>query len=189
VSNVDAASMSTVGSGVTPPDLSELRRRSSRRWHEEGIKGVMFVCALLSVVVTIGIIVVLATEAAPFFRHISIWEFLTDRRWFPLLEPRHFGVLPLLGGTLLIVIGSALLGIPVGLASGIYLSEYASGRMRSIIKPVLESVDERAAIAMKADIKTYDQVMVKGANHFFQGKAPELVKHVGDWIAKTAAQK
>jgi phosphate transport system permease protein len=54
------------------------------------------------------------------------------------LEPRHFGVLPLLGGTFMIVIGAALLGIPVGVASGIYLSEYATSRMRSVIKPVLE---------------------------------------------------
>ena len=115
-----------------------LLRRSARRWHEEGIKGVMFLCALLSVVVTVGIIVVLVTEAVTFFAHVPIWDFLFGTRWAPLLEPRSFGVLPLVGGTLLIVVGSALIGIPIGLASAIFLSEYASARVRSIVKPVLE---------------------------------------------------
>jgi phosphate transport system permease protein len=138
VSTAGVSSVPTARSGAVAPDLAGLQRGGSRRWHEEGIKGVMFLCALLSVIVTVGIVVVLATEAIGFFRHVSIIEFLTDRRWFPLLEPRHFGVLPLLGGTFMIVVGSALLGIPVGIASGIYLSEYASARMRSVIKPVLE---------------------------------------------------
>jgi phosphate transport system permease protein len=115
-----------------------LRRVRSRRWHEEGIKGAMFLCALLSVVVTVGIMVVLFREAWTFFRTVPVWEFLFGMRWAPLLEPRAFGVLPLLGGTLLIVVGSALIGIPVGLASAVYLSEYASARVRSIVKPVLE---------------------------------------------------
>ncbi len=117
---------------------ADLRRRRGRRWHEEGIKGIMFLCALLSVLVTLGIIVVLAREAAGFFAAVPLTEFLFGTRWAPLLEPRSFGVLPLLGGTLLIVVGSALIGLPIGLASAIYLSEYASRRARSIIKPVLE---------------------------------------------------
>jgi len=98
----------------------------------------MFLCALLSVVVTFAIIFVLAKEAVTFFESVPVWEFVFGRRWTPLLEPRSFGVLPLLGGTLLIVFGSALVGVPVGLASAIYLSEYASRRVRSIVKPILE---------------------------------------------------
>ncbi len=98
----------------------------------------MFLCALLSIVVTLGIIIVLAKEAATFVAAVPLPEFLFGTRWTPLLEPRSFGVLPLVGGTFLIVLGSALIGIPVGLASAVFLSEYASERVRSIVKPVLE---------------------------------------------------
>lgn len=115
-----------------------LRRKATRRWQEEGIKGVLFICALLSVAVTAAIIVVLLKEAATFFAEVPVFKFLFGTRWAPLLEPRSFGVLPLLGGTFLIVAGSALIGIPIGLASAIYLSEYASTRVRSVTKPVLE---------------------------------------------------
>ena len=98
----------------------------------------LFLCALMSVVVTIAIAVVLVKEAATFFQSVKVWEFLFGTRWTPLLEPRSFGVLPLLGGTFLIVVGSAFIGIPVGLASAVYLSEYASRRVRGIVKPLLE---------------------------------------------------
>jgi phosphate transport system permease protein len=128
-------------SQVMWPNVSataSLSRKYGRRWHEEGIKGFLFLCALLSVVVTIAIIIVLAREAATFFREVPVWEYLFGTRWTPLLEPRSFGVLPLLGGTFMIVIGSALIGIPVGLASAVYMSEYASARARRIVKPVLE---------------------------------------------------
>jgi len=117
---------------------TELRERRSRRWYEEGIKGIMFLCALLSVVVTLGIIFVLAKEAVTFVSAVPLPEFLFGTRWTPLLQPRSFGVLPLVGGTFLIVLGSALIGIPVGLASAVFLSEYASEGVRSVVKPVLE---------------------------------------------------
>lgn len=115
-----------------------LRRKRMRRWHEEVVKWGMFFCALLSVLVTISIMAVLVREASTFFSHVPITEFLFGTRWAPLLEPRSFGVLPLVSGTFLIVVGSAIVGIPIGLASAIYLSEYASHRARGIIKPILE---------------------------------------------------
>ncbi|MEM7234786.1 MAG: phosphate ABC transporter permease subunit PstC [Planctomycetota bacterium] len=108
------------------------------RWSEEGIKGILFLCALLSVLTTIGIILVLAKETLGFFSEVSIGEFLFGTEWSPLLKPKSFGILPLLCGTFLIVIGSGLLAIPVGLLSAIYLSEYASHRIRDIAKPILE---------------------------------------------------
>jgi phosphate transport system permease protein len=64
--------------------------------------------------------------------------FLFGTKWAPLLEPRSFGVLPLLCGTFLIVVGSAAVAIPVGLATAIYLGEYATPRVRNVVKPVLE---------------------------------------------------
>lgn len=116
----------------------ELKKRRFGHWHEEGIKWGMFLCAFLSIAVTAGIIVVLLGEGLSFFRAVPLWRFLFGTRWAPLLEPRSFGVLPLVGGTLMIVVGAGLIGIPVGLASAIYLSEYATRRARGLVKPVLE---------------------------------------------------
>jgi len=115
-----------------------LALRSGARWHESVIKGGLFLCAAVSVFVTIGIIAVLAKETFGFFQNVSPLAFLFGTKWTPLLEPRSFGVLPLLGGTMLIVAGAALVGVPIGLASAIYLSEYATPRMRGVVKPVLE---------------------------------------------------
>lgn len=69
---------------------------------------------------------------------VSVWEFLTGTRWTPILKPRAYGVLPLVGGTLLIAAIAALVALPVGLAAAIFLSEYAPNKMRRIVKPVLE---------------------------------------------------
>ena len=107
-------------------------------WKEIFIKKALFLCAFLSVLTTVAIVSVLAREAWPFFREIPLWDFVGGTKWTPLLEPRSFGVLPLVCGTLLIVVGAALVAIPIGLASAIYLGEYASQRVRSIIKPILE---------------------------------------------------
>lgn len=116
------------------------RALARKRWNprEDFIRGGLFLCALLSVLTTLGIILILATESFQFFRHVPVMDFLTGTRWTPLLEPRSFGVLPLLCGTFLIVAGSALIALPVGLSSAIYLSEYASDRTRRILKPLLE---------------------------------------------------
>ncbi len=102
------------------------------------IKGGMFLCALLSVLVTIGIIFVLVREATTFFLAVPVFDFLFGTRWAPLLEPRSFGVLPLVAGTFLIVLGAAVIGIPIGLARALYRSDYASKRARTIVKPILE---------------------------------------------------
>jgi phosphate transport system permease protein len=112
--------------------------KTRRRWSERGIGGGLFLCAALTVATTAGIILVLAEETYGFFSKVPIWEFLFGTQWTPLLEPKSFGVLPLLNGTLLIVAGSALLAIPVGLASATYLSEYATPRVRGFSKPILE---------------------------------------------------
>ena len=95
-------------------------------------------CALLSVVTTAAVIVILAVETFGFFREVSPIEFLFGTRWTPLLEPKHYGILPLLSGTFLIVVGSSLVALPIGVACAVYLSEYAHDRTRSVIKPILE---------------------------------------------------
>ena len=119
-------------------DVGVLPKRRKFRWKEEAIKVGLSLCAFLSVVTTLAIIVVLVREAFPFFLEVSFSDFVAGTRWTPLLEPRSFGVLPLVCGTILVVIGAALIALPVGLACAIYLAEYASNRIRSSIKPVLE---------------------------------------------------
>jgi phosphate transport system permease protein len=123
---------------ATPQETERTTFARRRRWGEGGIRGTLFICASLSLITTAGIIIVLATEASTFFREIPLFDFLFGTKWAPLLVPRSYGVLPLLGGTLLIVVGSALVAVPIGLASAIFLSEYASERLRSIVKPILE---------------------------------------------------
>ena len=92
----------------------------------------------ISILTTTLIIYILFTESYTFFSNIPIADFLFGTHWEPLLEPKSFGVLPLLFGTLMIVIGSAFICIPMGLIIAIYLSQYASKKTRRIIKPILE---------------------------------------------------
>lgn len=77
-------------------------------------------------------------KPAVFFAEVSVIDFLFGTQWRPLLEPKAYGILPLLAGTMLVVVGSSLVALPVGLACAVYLSEYATDRTRNIIKPVLE---------------------------------------------------
>lgn len=116
----------------------DLGQRAGRRWGERVIAGLLFLCGLVSVLTTVGIVVVLVTESASFFRQVPIVEFLTGTRWSPLFADQHFGILPLLNGTLIIAFGAMMIALPIGLMSAIYLSEYASHNLRSLVKPALE---------------------------------------------------
>jgi phosphate transport system permease protein len=115
-----------------------LLRRAGFEWKEESARVLLFLCALVSIATTFGIIAVLAFESFAFFQQIPLIDFLFGTRWTPLLEPRSYGVLPLVCGTTLIVVGSGLIAIPIGLLTGIYLSEYANSRVRRTLKPILE---------------------------------------------------
>lgn len=115
-----------------------LAYQGRRRWKEAAIAGVLFLCGAISVLTTVGIVVVLVSESIGFFREVPIVEFLTGTRWSPMYSEQHFGILPLLNGTLLIALGSMVIALPVGLGSAIYLSEYATPRVRKTVKPVLE---------------------------------------------------
>jgi phosphate transport system permease protein len=97
----------------------------------------LFGCALSSILTTVGIVVVLAIEAVRFFQEVSLFDFLTGTEWAPKLAHK-FGILPLLSGTLLVTAGAAVIALPVGLLSAVYLSEYASNPVREVVKPVLE---------------------------------------------------
>jgi phosphate transport system permease protein len=112
--------------------------RRTRRHVEWIIERTLFVCAAASVLVTAGIIGVLVFETGAFFREVPIGSFLFGTVWTPLFSDAQFGVLPLVGGTILISIIAMIVAVPAGLLSAIYLSEYAHPRVRSIVKPVLE---------------------------------------------------
>jgi phosphate transport system permease protein len=105
---------------------------------ERLIESLLFVCALLSVGTTAGIIGVLAFETAAFFREVPVLDFLTGTEWTPLFSTQRFGVLPLVLGTLLVSAIAMAVAVPTGLLSAIYLSEYAPDRVRRVVKPVLE---------------------------------------------------
>ena len=120
--------------------MRDINRRTARTG-ERVIINALFVCAVLSVAVTVGIVAVLLVDTVQFFRHSSLAEFLTGTVWAPGAgagEDGLYGVLPLLNGTLLIGVGSLVVGLPLGVATAIYLSEYASSRVRGVLKPTLE---------------------------------------------------
>jgi len=94
--------------------------------------------AAISILTSIGILFVLLKESLPFFAKVSPWTFLTGRTWAPLMEPRKFGVLPLIGGTLLVTGVATLVVVPLGSLTAIFLSEYAGARARRWLKPMLE---------------------------------------------------
>ncbi len=105
---------------------------------ERLIGGALFACAALSTLVTVGIVAVLFTETVTFFSRVSIVEFLTETRWTPLFAEKHFGILPLAAGSFLVAFGAAVIALPLGLLTAIFLSEYAGPAVRAVLKPLLE---------------------------------------------------
>ena len=112
--------------------------RTRGRPLEQVLRWLFFACAAISVLTTLAVVGVLSIETFNFFQQVPAADFLFGTRWTPLLEPKSYGILPLLFGTTLIVIGAAIVALPVGLACAIYLSEYAGVRTREVVKPILE---------------------------------------------------
>ena len=94
--------------------------------------------ALAAVFITIGIVYILVSEAAGFFKDVSALEFLTSKQWSPLFEDAHYGILPLVSGTLTTSFIALAIAVPVGTIGAIYLSEFASHKTRESVKPILE---------------------------------------------------
>ncbi|MBM3970745.1 MAG: phosphate ABC transporter permease subunit PstC [Planctomycetes bacterium] len=121
------------------------KQLSLARIKESAIKGVLMGCASLSLVTTLMIVYMFVTEAVvgvggntAFFQEVSVLDFLTDTEWSPQFSEKHFGILPLLCGTVVIAGIGGLIGLPIGLAAAIYLSEYAHPKLRRVVKPLLE---------------------------------------------------
>jgi phosphate transport system permease protein len=102
------------------------------------IERTLFLCAVVSVLTTVGIVAVLAIETFGFLREVPLLEFLTGTEWTPLFANPRFGVLPLVVGTAIVSVVAMSVALPMGLLSAIYLSEYAPARIRRLVKPTLE---------------------------------------------------
>jgi phosphate transport system permease protein len=113
-------------------------RRGMRRLTETGIEFVLRLAALSSVAITVGILGILIGESWAFFRHVSLLDFLTDTQWTPLFADTHYGILPLVAGTLVTTAVALALALPLGTVTALYLSEYAPLRVREVVKPFLE---------------------------------------------------
>jgi len=113
-------------------------RRSATPLSEHAIAWVLKGCGLLSILTTLGILAVLLIEAVGFFREVSLADFFGDTQWTPLFAEKHFGIWPLIAGTFLTTAIATLVAVPFGLLAAIYLSEFAPGRARRILKPALE---------------------------------------------------
>ncbi|HLV59182.1 MAG TPA: phosphate ABC transporter permease subunit PstC [Natronosporangium sp.] len=120
--------------GRPRPPLAAARPRRGERV----IAGLLALCAAVSVAATTAIVVSLLVPTVGFFDEVSPVEFLTGTAWLPARPDPAFGVLPVVVGTLHVVVWSLLVGVPVGLLSAIWLAEYASARFRRLVKPVLE---------------------------------------------------
>lgn len=109
-----------------------------RKIKEYLIEKSLLLSAFITILTTIGIILVLTVEAVNFFSEVSLISFFTDTEWTPLFEQKHFGILPLLTGTLLTTFIAIFVALPIGLSIAIYLNEYAPKGFRKTIKPALE---------------------------------------------------
>lgn len=108
------------------------------RTKEKIIEKVLAACALLTILTTIGIVLILLVEAVSFFREVNIFDFLTGTEWTPLFSEKSYGILPLISGTLLTTVIAVAVALPIGLTIAIYLNEYASQKFRNVVKPLLE---------------------------------------------------
>lgn len=115
-----------------------LQRRASRHVVERIVEGILLLCALFSVFVTVGIVWVLISESLQFFEHVPVWQFLTDTQWTPLFDDAHYGIMVLLSGTVVSSLVALAVAIPLGTIIALYLSEFAPFTVREIAKPFLE---------------------------------------------------
>lgn len=112
--------------------------RRIRYFKELLIETVLFLAAASSVVITVGVVGILLTESFPFFAHVSLKDFLTEKQWTPMFENAKFGIMPLVTGTFLTTFIALTVAIPLGTVIATYLSEYCTSTQREILKPILE---------------------------------------------------
>lgn len=130
-------------------DLNQLREKISKHRAKQRVRIVLpaleqFIelclswAAVSSIAITLGIVFILCWESIGFFKEVSVIDFFTDTQWTPLFAPPHYGILPLLTGTLMTTFVALCVALPIGTITAIYLSEFASSWVREIVKPLLE---------------------------------------------------
>jgi phosphate transport system permease protein len=129
------ANYSTVRELIAESAVTQL---TTKRVRERVIEIFLFLAALSSVGITLGIVGILLYESKQFFEHVTIIEFLTDTQWTVLFADPHYGIMPLVTGTIVTSAVALLVALPLGTTIAIYLSEYANSRVREILKPILE---------------------------------------------------
>ncbi len=109
-----------------------------RNLNERFIEAFLFLSAALSIAIMLAIVAMLAKESVIFFQHVSLWDFLTDTQWTPLFDDAHYGILPLISGTVVSSLIALSVALPLGTIIAIYLSEFAPFTVREFAKPFLE---------------------------------------------------
>lgn len=115
-----------------------LAKNIKRNVRERIIEGILMLAALSAVLTTFSIVGVLLYESLSFFKTVSVVDFLTDTQWTPLFEDAHYGIMPLVSGTLTTSAIALSVAVPIGTVGAIYLSEFASHKVRETVKPILE---------------------------------------------------
>jgi phosphate transport system permease protein len=134
---MSGTAVTTLAQAMSPAE-SRLAHRASRHLKEKIIESILLLAALVSVFTTLGIVYILVSESVVFFRHVPLWDFLTDTQWTPLFDDAHFGIMVLLSGTLVSSGVALAVAIPLGTVIAVFLSEFASPRLREVVKPMLE---------------------------------------------------
>lgn len=139
--------MAARGEAVSRPAALPRLEPAGPRYGERAIQGLLFLCAALSVLVTVGIVVSLVGPTVEFFRQVSPGQFFSASEWAPTFNPPSFGVFRIVVGTLNVTFWALLICIPFGLGAAIYLNEYASPRVRKVLKPTLEVLEGVPTVA------------------------------------------
>ncbi len=128
--------MNTAAQSYVPQNNQ--RRLRFRKLRDRIIEAGLLAAGLVAVFTTIAIVIILVTESLPFFAKVPLKDFLTDTMWTPMFDQPRYGILPLVAGTLVTTMVALLLAIPCGTIIAIYLSEFATHRVRETVKPALE---------------------------------------------------
>lgn len=139
--------MATPENAAPRPPAAPRLTAARPRYGELAIQGLLFLCAALSVLVTVGIVASLLGPTVEFFRQVSFGEFFSASEWAPTFVPPSFGVFRVVVGTLNVTFWALLICIPFGLGAAIYLNEYASARVRGALKPTLEVLEGVPTVA------------------------------------------
>lgn len=123
------------GPATTVGMFASLRYRKAR---DRVVEAVLLSCGLVAVFITLAIVAILVSESSVFFEHVTLKEFLTDPLWTPLFADAHYGIMPLVAGTLTTTFVALAVAIPFGTIIAIYLSEFAPHKLRESLKPILE---------------------------------------------------